>query len=321
MNGGLGRALLAVVGVAVASGLLVLCFVSAGHAPALHGVNVATVAPEPVRSALQHGFDHVAPGAIDLVPSADPGAARSAVDDRTAYAAFVAGPRTGTLFVASAASSSVASALEAAFTHALAAAHRPLVLADLKPLPAGDPRGVSALLTVIPLSIASLAVAVALWLVAPDLPGWERLGLLLVYAVVASLLCGAVGATTGAFSGHARALALAGGALALGISWFTAGAVQVLGPAGAGVSGALVVALGFPSSGGATAPQMLPTFWRAISPLLPPGAGVTLVRNLVYFDGNAVGPSLATLGVFALLGLVGCSVPQGRRRAPAPAAA
>ena len=310
MSGRAGRAAGVVVGVAVASALLVTCFVTAGHAPALHGVQVATVAPDSVRTLLQQGLDRAVPGAIDLVPSPGPGTARAAVTDRAAYAAFVVTPSGGTLSVARAASAPVAAALEAAFTHALAATHRSLTVVDLRPLPAGDPQGVSSLLTVIPLSIASLAAAVVLWLVDRDLSGGIRLALLLLYAVVAGLLAGLVGATSGAFAGHGWTVALGGGALALAVSWFTAGALRLLGPAGAGLSGVLVIALGFPSSGGATAPQMLPTVWRTLSPLLPPGAAVPLLRNLVYFDGHAIGGPLLTLGVFALLGLVGCLVPR-----------
>lgn len=46
----------------------------------------------------------------------------------------------------------------------------------------------------------------------------------------------------------------------------------------------------------------MPAPWREIGPLLPPGAGTTLTRNIAYFDGNASLGAIAVLGVYALLG-------------------
>lgn len=47
---------------------------------------------------------------------------------------------------------------------------------------------------------------------------------------------------------------------------------------------------------------MLPDFWRAIGPALPPGAGTWVARSIAYFKGNAVTGSLLVLSAWAVVG-------------------
>ena len=64
----------------------------------------------------------------------------------------------------------------------------------------------------------------------------------------------------------------------------------------------LFVILGNPAAGGAFARPLLPGFWGTVGGLLPPGAGVDLVRSVLFFDGARVlGPIVVLLG-WALLG-------------------
>ena len=93
----------------------------------------------------------------------------------------------------------------------------------------------------------------------------------------------------------------------------------------AGVAAAAValVLLGLSSSGGAVGYQFEPGFYGAVSQLLPPGAAVTAVRNVQYFDWSATLAPLVVLGAWAAgglgLGLLGERL--GRRAdalAPAP---
>jgi len=48
---------------------------------------------------------------------------------------------------------------------------------------------------------------------------------------------------------------------------------------------------------------VLPGFWRTIGPYLPTGAGVDLVRNIAYFDGQAIGRPLVVLTAWLALGV------------------
>ena len=64
--------------------------------------------------------------------------------------------------------------------------------------------------------------------------------------------------------------------------------------------GCLVI--GNPASGGSSAPELLPGFWRTLSQILPPGAAVTSMRDVVYFHGHGSSHALIVLAVYAVLG-------------------
>ena len=54
---------------------------------------------------------------------------------------------------------------------------------------------------------------------------------------------------------------------------------------GIGLAILVFVVLGNPSAGGAYPAQLLPPFWSAIGPWLPPGAATGAIRGIVYFGG------------------------------------
>jgi hypothetical protein len=88
-----------------------------------------------------------------------------------------------------------------------------------------------------------------------------------------------------------------------------AGAVTIalqamFGVLGIGLAVVIFVVLGNPSSGGAYQLHMIPPFWTEIGPWLPAGAGVSAVRNTVYFHGNALTWPLGVLGVWAAAGVL-----------------
>jgi hypothetical protein len=79
----------------------------------------------------------------------------------------------------------------------------------------------------------------------------------------------------------------------------------------------LYLIIGNPASGNATAPELLPGFWRWISQFMPPGAGGTGLRNVAYFDGNATIRPVLVLMSYAIVGaaLVFAADAIRRRRA------
>lgn len=291
-------------GVLVAGGLLLFCFVSAGHAPTLHGVRVGIVGPERLSVTIRQEFQVHAPGAIQFVSYRSSEVARNAVESRDLYGALVILRPQAVLTIASAASAPVAAALSGAFTAALSHAHFPLRVIDAAPLPPGDPRGVVILLILVPTAIVSVAYAVALSMLFKGVHPTRVVASVVGCAALLGMVVAAVSSALGATSGHVGSVWLGDALLALALMSATTGLVKLLGLAGAGVSAILLALIGIACSGAATAPQMLPAGWRALSPTLPPGSGATLLRNLVYFNGSAVTVPLLVLSLYVVGGVV-----------------
>ena len=81
----------------------------------------------------------------------------------------------------------------------------------------------------------------------------------------------------------------------------------------------LFVVLGNPSAGGAFPTNLLPSFFSAIGPWLPPGAATSAIRGIVYFDNAGVGNPVLVMVAWLVVGLVLLVVPtmreQSRQRA------
>jgi hypothetical protein len=89
-------------------------------------------------------------------------------------------------------------------------------------------------------------------------------------------------------------------ALAIGLP---IAAFQVIfGIAGTAIGWILFLVIGNPASGGSSAPELLPGFWRTLSQILPPGAAVTSLRDVVYFNGHGASHALIVLVAYAALG-------------------
>jgi uncharacterized phage infection (PIP) family protein YhgE len=94
--------------------------------------------------------------------------------------------------------------------------------------------------------------------------------------------------------------------LAMGL---TIAAFQVIfGIAGTAIGAILFLVIGNPASGGSSAPELLPGFWRTLSQILPPGAAVTSMRDVVYFNGHGSSHALIVLAIYAVLGAAGALI-------------
>ena len=282
----------------LAQALLVTLFVLPGHKPEPHDVPVAVAGPPQAAAQLEQR----ARGAIDAFTTTDP---QAAVLDRDAYAAVL--PQERTLLVATAASPAVAQMLQTALADVAP------TVRELRPLDPDDPRGATFNLMMLPLIVVALPLAFALTRLDsnPLLPALA-FSLLAGFAVTA-IVSLAIGALPGSYLG----LSAVGTLLVASVALFATGLARLLGPPGIGLAALIVFLIGNPGSGAASAPELLPGFWRAVGPLLPPGAGATALRNVAYFDGAALATPLIVLAAFAALGAVLLLAPK-RRAQTAP---
>jgi hypothetical protein len=301
-----------VAAVVLAQAVLVLAFVVPGHDPRPHDVPVGVVGPAAAAAALEA---RAPAGALAATAFGDVAAARAAILDREVYGAIVPGPdgRPREVLVATAASPAVAQLLQGA-------AGPGARVTDVRPLDPDDPRGATLNLLFLPLIVVCLPAA--LLLARLPLPAGGLVATVALFAalgglVVMALVAGVLGALPGPF------LALAGVAALtiLAIALPATGLARLLGPAGVGLAALVFFIVGNPGSGNASAPELLPGFWRAVGPLLPPGAAGDALRGTASFDGAGVGDGLLVLGVWALAG-VALVLAAGRRAArPADVAA
>ncbi|GAA3982134.1 membrane protein [Streptomyces marokkonensis] len=255
-------------------------------------------------------------GAFEIHRYADEAEARDAVEDRTVYGAVVAGDRGPKLLTASAASPAVAQLLRQAMTGQASAAGAPVQVVDVVPASGADPRGAALSASVLPLALAGIATGAAVTLL--GLRGVRAAVALTGAAASTGLVAAAITHTLlEVVTGDWWAVAAVFGLSALAVGAGVAGLAALLGRAGLGLGGAVMMLLGNPSSGVSSAPEMLPRPAGMIGQWLPPGAGGSLLRSVSFFDGAAAtGPALTLTG-WALLGL-GAVLLGGalRRRAP-----
>jgi hypothetical protein len=311
--------------VIVLAGVLAVVFifvssnVAANHEPKPHDLPVGVVGPPQLVSATARQLDRRAPGAFQILGYRSPAAARTAILHRSVYGAFDPGTPPS-LLIADAASLPVATLLQRTFTAAAHAQGAPLIVHDLVPLPPTDPNGGTAFSATLNLIIARVLGSSMLYMVTRDRGLAVHLSAVVALGIGAGLLAAvATNVVVGAFTGQFLAIwgvaALFVLALALPIAFFQ----RLLGLPGTGVGLLVFIVVGDPSSGGATAPQLLPDPWRAISQALPPGAAVTAMRDAVYFHGYGATRALIVLGSYAALGAI-LAIIADRIRPGAPAA-
>ena len=294
------RLLIALVGVLVVAFALVGSNVAANHAPKPHDVPVGVIGTPPVVGAVADSLGRRAPGAYQIHAYTSLAAARTAILYRAVYGALRPVPTL--LLIASAASPSVATELQQTFA-AARTQDKALVVRDLAPLPRSDPRGATAFSMILSLIIAGIMGSSVIYLLGRHRRPPVRLAAMVALGIAAGL--GATLATNvviGAFHGHFLAVWGVAALFVLALGLPIAGLQVLVGAPGTAIGAVMFLVIGNPASGGSSAPELLPGFWRDLSQLLPPGAAITAMRDVVYFHGHGMTHALLVLSIYAILG-------------------
>lgn len=183
----------------------------------------------------------------------------------------------------------------------------PPAITDVVPLPTDDVNGVSLGFLTQALALGGTIASMGLGRLIPRTRrSWKRgiahVSILIVYAVgsAAVIMWSMTWFGVGVTADRGELLAIFS-LISLAITASTAGAVALVGPAGALV-GAVYFTLGTVISGASILPEFLPDLGRRLGENLPTGAGVQAVRDNLYFPAAEVAGHLRVLGLYAGIG-------------------
>ncbi|MER7001651.1 hypothetical protein ABT297_01160 [Dactylosporangium sp. NPDC000555] len=288
-------------------------YIGAFHEPTPHRIPVAVAAPPEALDDLVVKLDGLPGEPLEARAAFSEDAARRMIDERQVYGAFIVSSSDATdrLVIASAAGPGVATALTQIITPLEDAQERAFMIEDAKPALLGDARGLSGFYLALGWVVGGYLVAIAVSTSKGSRPANPhraliRLLSLAVYAALSGVGGAAIaGPLFGALDGHLAQLWWFGALLVFASGCCTMALQAAFGFVGSGLTVLLFVVLGNPSAGGAYPAPLLPPFWRAIGPWLPPGLGTEAIRGIVYFNGAGVQRAAIVLGGYALFGLVG----------------
>ncbi|WSX95000.1 DUF3533 domain-containing protein [Streptomyces sp. NBC_00890] len=306
------RAVLVMVGVLLLQLGFALSYMGAFHAPEPHRIPITLVAPRAVEADLVARLNSLPGDPVHVTAVQDRAQARARLLERKTDAALIVAVtgRTDTLLIASAGGPSAADAAAKVVATVEQTQNRALTVRDIRPPAAGDSRGLSSFYLVLSWTIGGYLAASALNMAAGSRRPTLRRSIVRLAAMVPYAFISGIGGAIivgpvlhclpGAFwelVGIGTLVVFASGAVGVALQ-------SLLGTIGLGLTILIFTILGNPSSGGVYPASLLPPFWAAIGQALPPGAGTTVVRNTVYFDGSNTTGALWILGAWAFAGIV-----------------
>ena len=296
------KLLAAVLGVLLAVFALVFSNVAANHAPRPHEVPVGIVGSPHLVATVRGELQFRVPGGYEVSGYDSLAAAKTAILHRSVYGAFQPGPHP-VLLVASAASVAVAQLLERTFGPVVSATAESLTVVDVVPLPRSDSGGATAFSALLSLILAGLLGSSIVYAFTQHRSETVRVVATIGIAVVAGLLTALVtNVIVAAFPRHFLTVWGLATLFVLAIGLPIAAFQVMFGMGGTAIGWVLFLVIGNPASGGSSAPQLLPTFWRALSQRLTPGAAATAMRDAVYFNGHGSTQAVVVLTIYAVAG-------------------
>ncbi|MCF3182317.1 DUF3533 domain-containing protein [Streptomyces polychromogenes] len=319
------RAAVLVLGVLALQLAFVISYIGAFHHPKPSEIPIAVAAPaQPLAARTAERLGALPGKPLDPRAVADEATALAQIRNREVDGALIIDPArpNDRLLVASGAGASLSQALEQIVGAAEKSQGRGVVVVDVAPADRGDSRGLSSFYLVVGWCVGGYLCAAVLAVSAGARPANVhraviRLGTLLLYSIAAGLLGTLIaGPVLGALPGPITALWGLGTLVVFAVGALTLALQGLAGVVGIGLAILLVVVLGNPSAGGAYPYPLLPPFWRAIGPALPPGAGTFAARSIAYFRGSGAAGPMLVLSAWAVAGsavtLVCAAVRRGR---------
>ncbi|MDO0931923.1 DUF3533 domain-containing protein [Streptomyces sp. DG2A-72] len=306
------RATLLVIGVIALQLLFIASYVGALHNPKPKDVPFGVVAPQVAAEQAVTRLERLPGSPLDPRAVADAATAREQILNRDIDGALIidqAGT-TDTLLVATGGGTVLATALETIATTLEKAEQRTVRVVDVAPASPQDFDGLSSFYLVVGWCVGGYLCASILAISSGARPADPRRATIRLVAMALVSIIGGLGGAViigpilGALPGSVAALWGLGALITFAVGAATLALQGIFGIVGIGLAILIVVIAGNPSAGGAFPLPMLPPFWNAIGPALPPGAGTWAARSIAYFKGNDTTASLLVLSAWAAAGIV-----------------
>ncbi len=282
--------------------IMVTTYVQAEHGVVAHNLPWGEVGSSPLTAAVEKKISlkiHSYSSEQDLV---------NAANNTTIYGGFVA--QSNTLIISEAASLWAPGVMPAAYLEAAKALgvnvstfQTPKVI---NKLPKQDPEGVVPGLVTFVLLVAGYLAATLAMQRTGRAAAHRRVISLVAYSIIAALVFNfIVGPVLGAYPDVGSNFWPLWGEFALmilAVALLAAALQSLIGPIGTLATVIIVVFFGNPSTGGVNGTAYLPPFWQFLGPILPPWNSATLIRNTLYFHGNAITQQLIVLGIYVVIG-------------------
>lgn len=275
----------------------IACYVGLQRDPQPHRVPIAVTG-----SSLPGEIQHALGGAVEVHPAADAATARHALERHDVVAVLdAASPGHLNLQIAGAAGVSTTSAVSQLVDAYAQGAGAHVTAADVVPLAEHDARGLAGFYVAFGVSLAGFVLGSNVL----GLAGVMRLRHRYFLLVGASAAIGAVGAiVVGPVLGAAPAplmpLVFVLALLAAATAFTTKLLGAFLGPVGLPITTLVLLTVGNATSGAVIGADLLPSWARAVSALLPPGAAVRGIADLSYYNGAHLAGPVLTLALWAI---------------------
>lgn len=302
-----------IIGVPVVLILMLLAFLVPSLNSGASDLPLAVSGPEAAVSQMTGGLEQKQPGAFDVTTYSTLEEARQSVIDRENIGAISVGADGVSITVASGAGTPYASLLKQ-LGSGLESTGQTVTCEDVAPLTSEDPTGSSIATLGLPLIFGGNVSAILLITLFTKNPRLRVLGGLAIavlggFAVTAVMQFG-LGVLDGNYLMTSFVLAMG----IASISMTLIGLHNLMGMAGIGIAGVILLFFSNPLSGLATGAAWLPGIWGTIGQLMPIGAAGTAIRSAAFFGGHGYGMSLWVSAIWAIAGIL-LSVLTGRRAA------
>jgi hypothetical protein len=278
--------------------IMATTYITADHAVVAHNLPWGQVGSSPLTTTVEKSVS------LQIHHYASKSDLERAANQTTIYGGFIA--KSNTLVISEAASLWAPGIMSATYAKAAKQSGQKLQLKVINKLPTQDPQGAVPGIILIVLLIGGYLGATFAMLRTKTTATHHRVTALLGYAVLTGLVIDLIaGPILGGYpdvGSHFWVLWPEFALIAFAVALLAATLQSLVGPMGTLLAVIIVVFIGNPSTGGVNGVAYLPPFWQAIGGVLPPRNGLYLIRNTLYFGGNAITTPIIVLGIYVVIG-------------------